>query len=87
MSSHIALIFSFQICIKPVSDLLQSANTVLRLSAAGKLMILPVEQAQSGGAAMHSEGSEHLNSIRHPAAVILVRLDEQRRSHTLIRVF
>ncbi len=74
-SLPVSLIESFlQICIKPLRDLLKPPDPMLRLFASGKLMILPMEEAKSGGTAVHSEIGEHLDRIAHPTRFLKLLL-------------
>ena len=36
---------------------------------------------------MHPQGGEHLKGVRHPAAVVLVRVQEERRRRDAVGIF
>ena len=72
-----------QVFLHPGEDLFHAVNPVFGLAAAGKLVSLVMEQYHLGGAAVHLQGSEHGNALRHPAAVILIGMDEQGRRFTV----
>lgn len=71
--------FPFQIVVEPGCDLAQAADAVFWLAAAAELMVFSMEQAHSGRNTVHPQSGEHLDSIGHPAAVVLIRLDKEGR--------
>ena len=60
------------VLVHPVQDLVHTAHAVLRLAAAGELVVLALEQAQLGLAIGLLQCSEHAQALNHPAAEIVV---------------
>ena len=65
--------------VEPGCNLAQAADAVFWLAAAAELMVFSMEQAHSGRNTVHPQSGEHLDSIGHPAAVVLIRLDKEGR--------
>ena len=57
------------------------------LAAAAELMVFSMEQAHSGRNTVHPQSGEHLDSIGHPAAVVLIRLDKEGRCLAAVCIF
>ena len=71
----------------PLGYLAQPPYTVFRLAGAGELVVLAVEDAKARLHAVFADGVEHLQALGKRAAVVLVRVDEQRRGGALVGVF
>ena len=73
--------------VEPLGNLFESADAVLRLTGTGKLVVFFVEQADARLDAVGLEGREYLKRLHHPAAVVLIRVDEEGRGGAFIRIF
>ena len=73
--------------IKPAGDLVQTAEPVLRLAAAGKLVVLAAEENKTALHAVRRERGVHLIPLIDGAAVILQRVDEERGRFDFVGVF
>ena len=71
--------FLFCELFEPVGDFLQAADPVFGLAGAGKLVILPMEEAQPGRNTLVDQSGVHLQTLVQRATVILIRMNEQRR--------
>ena len=63
--------------LEPVGDFFQAALAVLGLAGTGKLVVLPVEEAEPGLYALVHQSCIHLDSLRHGTAIVLVGMDEE----------
>ena len=73
--------------VKPAGDLVQTAEPVLRLAAAGKLVVLAAEENKTALHAVRRERGVHLIPLIDGAAVILQRVDEERGRFDFVGVF
>ena len=71
----------------PLGYLAQTPDTVLRLAGAGELVIFAVEDAKTRFHAVLADGVEHLDALGERAAVVLVRVQEERRRRDAVGVF
>ena len=71
--------------IHPCGNLLKPAHAVGRLADPAQAVAFPVEQAHPGFNAVMHQRVVHLHALLKQTAVILKRMDEQRRRLGLIR--
>ena len=76
-----------QVGIHPTGDLVESFYAVLGFASSGELMVFAMEEAEASGHIEIFQRIEHLNTFAHPAAVILVTVNEEGRCLRFICVF
>ena len=76
-----------QVFLHPANDLFHAFDAVLRFTGARQFVGLVVEEHHAGFAAVHLEGSEHGQTLGHPAAVIAIGMDEKCGGDALVGVF
>jgi len=62
----------FQVLIEPGDDLPQSAQAMVWFPCARQVVVLAMEQDEPAVHPVIAQGSEHLQTLRHVAAVVLI---------------
>ena len=70
-AAYCAAALRLQPCVHPLHQLFQAAYAVARLSAAGKLVVFPFEQARPRGHAKKRQGSKELFRLFHTAGMVI----------------
>ena len=77
----------FSVFLEPASYFIESSDPVLRHTASGQFMVLPMENTHSRLNASGLKSSEELNSLLEGASVVLIGMDEQCRRLNIVRIF